>query len=81
MFFIWLLVVILLSLVEVITVNLTTIWFVASGIVTIFVSMVTDNFVLQFGTFTVLGIILSKDTQVEIVQIDGVKLNVRKVDD
>ena len=58
MFFIWLLVVILLTIVEVITVNLTTIWFVASGIVTIFISMITDNFAIQFSVFTILGIIL-----------------------
>ena len=58
MFFIWLLVVILLTLVEVMTVNLTTIWFVASGIVAIFVSMITDNFIIQLGIFTVLGIVL-----------------------
>ncbi len=58
MFFIWLLVVILLTLVEVMTVNLTTVWFVISGIVTIFISMITDNFIIQLGIFTVLGIIL-----------------------
>ena len=63
MFYIWLMVVILLTIVEVITVNLTTIWFVISGIITIFVSMITDNFAYQLGTFTVLGIILLLTTK------------------
>lgn len=63
MFYIWLTVVILLTLVEVITVNLTTIWFVISGIVTIFVSLAINNFLVQFGTFTILGIVLLVTTR------------------
>ena len=63
MFYIWLMVVILLTIVEVITVNLTTIWFVISGIITIFVAMITDNFAYQLGTFTVLGVILLLTTK------------------
>lgn len=58
MSYIWLGVVILLTLVECMTVGLTTIWFVVSGLVVLLVSLFSDNFVLQFGTFVILGIFL-----------------------
>lgn len=58
MSYIWLGVVILLTLVECMTVGLTTIWFVISGLVALLVSLAVDNFVLQFGIFVILGIIL-----------------------
>ena len=40
------------------TVNLTTIWFVVSGLVAIGLSFVTDIFLIQFGVFVCLGIVL-----------------------
>lgn len=58
MVYIWLGIVLLLALVEVITVNLTTVWFVASGIVAMLLSFVTDIFLIQFAVFVILGIIL-----------------------
>ena len=58
MCYIWLGVVILLTLVECMTVGLTTIWFVISGIVALLVSLTVDNFILQFGIFVILGIFL-----------------------
>lgn len=58
MFYIWLAIVILLTIVEFLTVNLTTIWFVLSAIVALLLSFVTDYFLLQFGAFVVIGIVL-----------------------
>lgn len=58
MFYVWLIVVVLLTIAEIMTVNLTTIWFVISGLVAIGLSFVTDNFLIQFGVFVSLGIIL-----------------------
>lgn len=58
MFYVWLIVVVLLTIAELMTVNLTTIWFVISGLVSIGLSFVTDNFLIQFGVFVSLGIIL-----------------------
>lgn len=58
MSYIWLGVVILLTLVECMTVGLTTIWFVISGLVVLVVSLFSDNFLLQFGTFVILGVFL-----------------------
>lgn len=58
MFYVWLTVVVLLTIVEAMTVNLTTIWFVVSGLVAIGLSFVTDIFLIQFGVFVCLGIVL-----------------------
>lgn len=54
----WLIIVIILTLIEFATINLTTIWFVISGTVSLFVSLVVDNYLIQFGIFVILGIIL-----------------------
>lgn len=58
MFYVWLIVVILLTLLELMTINLTTIWFVLSGLAALGLSFVTKNFLIQFGCFVILGIIL-----------------------
>ena len=58
MFYVWLTIVVLLTIVEAMTVNLTTIWFVVSGLVAIGLSFVTDIFLIQFGDFVCLGISL-----------------------
>lgn len=55
---VWLIIVILLALIEIITINLTTIWFVISGIIALIVSLFVDNYIVQFGTFVILGVIL-----------------------
>lgn len=58
MIYIWLGIVLLLTAIEVMTVNLTTIWFVISGIVAILLTFITDVFLIQFGTFVIVGVIL-----------------------
>ena len=58
MFYIWIAIIILLTMVEVMTVNLTTIWFIASGLVALALSFVTDNFLVQVGVFCIVGIVL-----------------------
>lgn len=55
---VWLIIVVLLALIEAMSVNLTTIWFVISGICAIGVSLLTDNYVIQFAVFVVVGVIL-----------------------
>lgn len=54
----WLIVIILLTLVEVMTINLTTIWFVISGIVSLILSLFIDSFMVEFAVFTIGGILL-----------------------
>lgn len=58
MSFIWLAIIILLIIVEAMSVNLTTIWFVASGLVALLLSFLVGNFIIEFAVFTVLGLIL-----------------------
>ncbi len=56
--FIWISIIILLTFVEIISINLTTIWYVASAVISVIVAVFSDNFMLQFGIFTVVGTIL-----------------------
>jgi len=54
----WLVIVILLAIIEFATVNLVSIWFVCSGVIAMIVSLFTGNFLIQFGVFVLLGVIL-----------------------
>ena len=58
MWLMWLLVIILLTALEVVTINLVSIWFIISAIVSLFLSFAVDSFYIQFGVFVGLGIIL-----------------------
>ena len=63
MMYFWLFVIIILGFLEAITINLVSIWFIISGIVTLVLSFFVDSFVIQFGVFVVLGIILMITTR------------------
>ena len=54
----WLILVILLSLIELMTINLTTIWFVISSTIALIISIFIDNFIIQFSIFVIVGVIL-----------------------
>ena len=54
----WLILIVVLTIVEVCTTNLVTIWFIASGLVSLIVSFVTTNMVILSSIFVILGIIL-----------------------
>lgn len=56
--YMWLIISIILGVVEILTVNLTTIWFVVSALVALFVSFFIDNFLIEMSIFVILGIIL-----------------------
>ena len=56
--YVWLLIIIFLIIIEAVSVNLTTIWFVISGFIALIMSFFIDDFMLEFGVFTILGIIL-----------------------
>lgn len=58
MMYVWLIVIIFLTIVEVSTINLVSIWFIASGVVSLILSFFTDNLLIQVGVFVLLGIIL-----------------------
>ena len=58
MIYLWIGIVVLLSIVELITINLTTIWFVISGLIAIIASLYIDNFIIQFCFFAIVGLVL-----------------------
>ena len=58
MSYLWLIVILLLVIVEAMSINLTTIWFVFSGLVALLLSFFIDIFVIQFFVFVILGLIL-----------------------
>lgn len=69
MFYYWLLVIILLIIIEAATVNLTTIWFVASGILALIISFFTDNLLIQMGVFVIGGVILLATTRSTLIKL------------
>lgn len=82
MFYVWLTIVILLTLIEVMTVNLTTIWFVVSGLIALGVSFITDIFIIQFACFVILGIfflIISKPFVKRVLNKRMEKTNVDRI--
>lgn len=58
MMYIWIGIIVLLTILEVATVNLTSIWFVMSAILALIVSIFIDNFLIQFSVFIIAGIVL-----------------------
>ena len=58
MFYFWLIIIIVLSIIEALTMNLVSIWFIISGLFALITSFIIDEFLIQFAIFVVLGIIL-----------------------
>jgi len=54
----WLCLVIVLSIIEIATINLLTVWFVISGIVTLILSFFIEDVAILSTIFAILGIIL-----------------------
>lgn len=78
----WLTVVIVLSIIECMTIDLVTIWYIASGLCTIVLSLFIDNFVIQFAFFTILGTILlitTKSFLKDILKSKDIKTNFDRV--
>ena len=59
----WLVLIIILTIIEVIIINLVTIWFVVSGIVALILSFWITNSVILSTVFVVFGIILLLTTK------------------
>ena len=54
----WLIVIIICSILEVVTVNLVSVWFIASAFVSLIVSLFVDSFLIQMSVFVLLGVLL-----------------------
>lgn len=63
MFWFWLGLILFLGLIEGMTINLVSIWFILSGLLALILSFIIDNFVIQFGVFVIVGIILMLTTR------------------
>lgn len=59
----WLIMIIFLGFIELITINLVTVWFVASAVVSFIISFFVESFFIQFAVFVVLGIIFLVTTR------------------
>lgn len=77
----WIFIVILLSAIELLTVNLTTIWFICSAIVSLLISFICDNVIVQFSVFALLGIVLLITTKPLVKKLfkNDVKTNLDRV--
>ena len=58
MTFIWIGLIITLTLIELLTNNLITIWYVLSSIIALVISFFTDSYFIQFSFFSIIGTIL-----------------------
>ena len=56
MFYVWFIIALVLGVLEVSTANLVSIWFVISALLSMVVSLFTDNLLIQIGVFVLLGI-------------------------
>lgn len=82
MFFVWLVIVLILSFLEAITVNVVSIWFIASGIVAMILSFFVEDIFIQFAVFVILGIVLLFTTRKFVKNIlkgDDVKTNFDRI--
>ncbi len=82
MWLVWLIIVLVLAFIEISTVNLVSIWFIASGLVSLIVSIFYDNFYVQFAIFVVLGIVLLLTTRKfleKLIKPKEVKTNLDRV--
>lgn len=66
---VWLIIIIALAIIELMTVSLTTIWFVASGLVALILSYFETSFYIQFATFVILGTLLLLLTRKPLVKM------------
>lgn len=73
MIYFWLCVIIVLTVLEISTVNLVSVWFIASAIVSLIFSLFCDNVLIQVGIFVILGVILLLLTRKHLVKILSVK--------
>ena len=84
MFWIWIGIVISLALIEILTINLTTIWFVASGLLSLILSIFIDNYLIQFGVFVIGGFLLlifTRSYLLNKINIGVIKTNLDRVID
>lgn len=58
MYLTWLIIIVFLTIIEISTVSLVSIWFVISGIFALIASFFTESLLIQFGIFVIGGVLL-----------------------
>ena len=58
MFYVWFIIAFILGVIEVLTTNLVSIWFVISALLSMIVSIFTDSHLIQIGVFVLVGVAL-----------------------
>ncbi len=79
---IWLGIIVILSVIEILTVNIVSVWFIASAVLSLILSFFIDSFYVQFLTFGVVGIILLLTTRplvMKYLQPKDIKTNLDRV--
>ena len=81
MFYIWLTAAIFLGIIEAITTNLVSIWFVISAIISMILSLFTDNLIIQIGAFVLIGIVLMPISKklYKKVKVSNAKTNLDRI--
>ena len=81
MFYVWLSISIILSIIEMSTVNLVSIWFIVSSITAMILSLFIDNVLIQITVFVLLGILLMLSTKKIIKKIlpRKIKTNIDRI--
>ena len=69
----WLIIIIILIFLEAITVDLVTIWYIASALVALILSLFIDSFFIQFLVFVLLGTLLLVTTRKQLLRLIGKK--------
>lgn len=80
--YVWLSIVLLLSIIEVITVGLTTIWFIISGLIALILSILLDNILLEMAVFVLGGTILLFTTRpivLKYIKPKSIPLNIDRI--
>ena len=73
MLWIWLGIIIVLTLLELATVNLVTVWYIASAIISLVLSIFIDSFFIQFLVFVIIGTIFLVTTRDYLIKLIGEK--------
>lgn len=82
MLYFWTGLIIFLVIIEAATVELVTVWFIASAIAALIVSIFVDSLVIQFGVFVILGVVLLITTRpllIKLLKPKGEKTNLDRV--
>lgn len=82
MAWIWLGIIIVLTLIELSTTNLVTIWYIASGFIALILSFFIDSYFIQFLVFVVIGTILlftTRDYLLKFMKVKNERTNLDRV--